>query len=85
MSPHNEESFNPTRWQSLKWPRSAKPAFDSSEYRDLLRHTSQLAAEGEIAAGLLGELSKQLRGMHPQGMPEQHERVESAIELLQRL
>ncbi len=87
MSTDSEESFNLTgilqRW---KWPRKASPAFDDSEYTNLLRYTLQLAAEREIAAGVLAELSELLERNAPAWYAdEQHERVESALELLQRL
>lgn len=87
MSTSSEESFNLTRiLQRWKWPRTAKPAFDDSQYTDLLRYVLQLAAEREIAAGVLAELSALLeRDAFPWYADEQQERVESALELLQRL
>jgi acyl-ACP thioesterase len=87
MSIGSEESFNLTRiLQRWKWPRKAKPAFDDSEYTNLLRYTLQLAAEREIAAGVLAELSELLERNAPSWYAdEQQERVESALELLQRL
>ena len=87
MSTDSEESFNLTRiLQRWKWPRKARPAFEDSEYTNLLRYTLQLAAEREIAAGVLAELSELLeRNAPPWYADEQHERVESALELLQRL
>ena len=87
MSPDSEESFNLTRiLQRWKWPRRAQPPFDDSEYTNLLRHTLQLAAEREIAADVLAELSELLERNAPSWYAdEQHERVESALELLQRL
>ena len=86
MSTGSEE-FNLTRiLQRWKWPRKAKPAFDDSEYTDLSRYTLQLAAEREIAAGMLAELSALLERNAPSWYAdEQQERVESALELLQRL
>jgi hypothetical protein len=61
-------------------------ASDESEYTNLLRYTLQLAAEREIAAGVLAELSELLERNAPFWYAEeQHERVESALELLQRL
>jgi hypothetical protein len=66
MSPDSEEPFNLTgilqRW---KWPRNVKPPFDDSEYTNLLRYTLQLAAEREIAAGVLAELSELLERNAP--------------------
>jgi hypothetical protein len=87
MSTSSEEFFNLTRiLQHWKWPRKAKPAFDDREYKDLLRYTLQLAAEREIAAGVLVELSALLERNAPSWYAdEQQERVESALELLQRL
>jgi hypothetical protein len=87
MSIGSEESFNLTRiLQRWKWPRKAKPAFDDSECTNLLRYTLQLAAEREIAAGVLAELSELLERNAPSWYAdEQQERVESALELLQRL
>ncbi|HZS98272.1 MAG TPA: hypothetical protein VFA40_15930 [Terriglobales bacterium] len=87
MSTSSEESFNLTRiLQRWKWPPKAKPAFGDSEYRDLLRYALQLAAEREIAAGVLAELSALLERNAPSWYAdEQQERVESALELLQRL
>jgi len=87
MTPENEESFDLTRMlQRWKWPRGAKPAFDDSEYANLLRYTLQIAAEREIVACVLAELSELLEKNAPAWYAdEQHERVESALELLQRL
>jgi hypothetical protein len=84
MSPHNKESFNLTRLlQRWKWPRSGKPACDDSEYKDLLRYALQLAAEREIAADVLAELSDLLeRNVPAWYSQEQHERVESALETI---
>ena len=87
MRAETTEAFNLTRLLRLwRWPRAAKPAFDDSEYADLLRYTLQIAAEREIAAGVLAELSELLERNAPAWYAdEQHERVESALELLQRL
>jgi len=63
-----------------------KTAFDDREYRNLLRYTLQLAAEREIAADVLAELSQLLARNAPAWYAdEQQKRVESALELLQRL
>jgi acyl-ACP thioesterase len=87
MRAEDAEAFNLTRLlQRWKWPRAAKSAFEESEYASLLRYTLQIAAEREIAAGVLAELSELLERNAPAWYAdEQHERVESALELLQRL
>jgi hypothetical protein len=87
MRAEDTEAFNLTRMlQRWKWPRTAKPACEDSEYTNLLRYALQIAAEREIAAGILAELSELLEQNAPEWYAdEQHERVESALELLQRL
>lgn len=57
-----------------------------ANYRDLLRYTLQIAAEREVAVGVLADLRKLLEEYAPAWYAgEHHERVESALELLQRL
>ena len=87
MTPENAESFKLTRMlHRWKWPRARNPVKDDREYTNLLRYTLQLAAEREIAAGVLAELSELLgRNALAWYVDEQHERVESALELVQRL
>jgi hypothetical protein len=82
MRAEDTEAFNLTRMlQRWKWPRVAKPACEDREYTNLLRYALQIAAEREIA-----ELSELLEQNAPEWYAdEQHERVESALELLQRL
>jgi hypothetical protein len=87
MRAEDTEAFNLTRrLQRWKWPRAANPACEDREYTNLLRYALQIAAEREIAAGILAELSELLEQNAPEWYAdEQHERVESALELLQRL
>jgi len=87
MTPENSESFNLTRMlHRWKWPRARNPQNADRDYTNLLRYTLQLAAEREIAADVLAELSELLERNAPAWYAdEQHERVESALELLQRL
>lgn len=87
MTPERADSFNLTRMlQQWKWPRRAKAAVEDSEYAELLRYTLQIAAEREIAADILAELSEQLKKDAPVWYArDQRARVESALELLQRL
>jgi len=69
-----------------KWPRRAKAAVEDAEYTELLRYTLQIAAEREIAADVLAELSVLLEKNAPTWYADdQQARVESALELLQRL
>lgn len=87
MKANSKDVFNLTgllrRW---KWPRVARPNSADREYKDLLRYTLQIAAEREIAAGVLVELWELLEENAPAWYrQEQHQRVESALELLQRL
>jgi hypothetical protein len=86
MSPDSEEPFNLTgilqRW---KWPRNVRLPPTKANTQTCC-DTLQLAAEREIAAGVLAELSELLERNAPFWYAEeQHERVESALELLQRL
>lgn len=87
MIPENPESFSLTRiLHRWNWPRARNPQNDDRDYTNLLRYTLQLAAEREIAADVLAELSELLERNAPAWYAdEQHERVESALELLQRL
>jgi len=87
MTPENSESFNLTRMlHRWKWPCPRNPQNADRDYTNLLRYTLQLAAEREIAADVLAELSELLERNAPAWYAdEQHERVESALELLQRL
>lgn len=87
MDPENAETFNLTRMlRRWKWPPRTKPGIDDTEYANLLRYTLQIAAEREIAADVLAELSELLERNAPSWYAdEQHARVESALELLQRL
>ena len=87
MTPENSESFNLTRMlHRWKWPCARNPQNADRDYTNLLRYTLQLAAEREIAADVLAELSELLERNAPAWYAdEQHERVESALELLQRL
>jgi len=87
MTPDNTESFHLTRMlYRWKWPRGAKAAAEDSAYTELLRYTLQIAAEREIAADVLAELSELLeKNALTWYADEQHAGVESALELLQRL
>jgi len=87
MIPEDSESFSLTRMlHRWKWRRARNPQNGDREYTDLLRYTLQLAVEREIAADVLAELSELLERNAPAWYAdEQHERVESALELLQRL
>jgi hypothetical protein len=87
VTPENPESFSLTRiLHRWNWSRARNPQNDDRDYTNLLRYTLQLAAEGEIAADGLAELSELLERNAPAWYAdEQHERVESALELLQRL
>jgi hypothetical protein len=54
--------------------------------RQLLRYALQIALERQVAADVLSELRELLRAYAPTWYSaEQHERVESTLELLQRL
>jgi len=87
MKAHSKSVFNLTSLlHPWKWPRVAEPSSDDREYKDLLRYTLQIAAEREIAAGVLVELWQLLEEDAPAWYrEEQHQRVESALELLRRL
>ena len=87
MSKYKAAPFNLTSLlQRWKRARQGKPAADDRDYANLLRYTLQLAAEREIVAGLLEELSELLERNAPDWYADdQRERVESALELLQRL
>jgi hypothetical protein len=87
MTRENADPFDFTRMlHDWKWPRRRNSSANDQEYANLLRYTLQLAAERQIAAGVLAELSELLEQNAPAWYAdEQHERVESALELLQRL
>jgi hypothetical protein len=74
--------------QLSQWQCEAGPDCDDNQanYRDLLRYTLQIAAEREVVAGVLAELRELLEEYAPAWYAgEPHERVEPALELLQRL
>lgn len=57
-----------------------------ASYRELLRYALQIAAERQVAADVLSELRELLSRYDPAWYSaDQHERVESTLELLQRL
>ena len=88
MSPIRREPLDVGGLLQLSQWQCAVPDCDDNQanYRDLLRYTLQIAAEREVVAGVLAELRELLEEYAPAwyaGAP--HERVESALELLQRL
>jgi hypothetical protein len=89
MGPHQKKAFDLTELLQLgPWIKAAASAGDDcdADYRGLLRYALQIAAEREIAAGVLAELRELLDAYAPSWYAQdQHERVESALELLQRL
>jgi len=84
MTPENSESFQShTDVASMEMACARNPPNDDRDYTNLLRYTLQLAAEREIAADMLAELLELLERNAPAWYAdEQHERVESALELL---
>ncbi len=57
-----------------------------ANYRNLLRYALQIAAEREAAAGALSELRELLEEYAPSWYAaEQHERLDSVLELLHKL
>jgi hypothetical protein len=57
-----------------------------ASYRELLRYALQIAVERQVAADVLAELRELLSKYEPHWYSaDQHMRVESTLELLQRL
>ena len=86
MNPSEMEDLNLAGLLRLLQQECRSAADAQVNYRELLRYTVQIAAEREVAAGVLAELRELLEEYAPAWYAEeQHERVESVLGLLQRL
>jgi hypothetical protein len=89
MSPIKTEAFDLMSLLQLSQAQRAvgpNGADSQANDRDLLRYALPIAAEREAAAEVLAELRELLDEYAPAWYAgEPHERVESALELLQRL
>jgi hypothetical protein len=89
MSINRQDPFDLSGFLHLSQGQGeAMPECEHSQanYRDLLRYTLQVAVEREVAASVLAELRELLEEYAPAWYAgEAHDRVESALELLQRL
>lgn len=89
MSPNQPEELDLAGLLQLsQWQRETNGDGGDSQanYRDLLRYTLQIAVEREVAADALAELRALLEEYAPVWYAQdQHERVDSVLELLHRL
>ncbi len=86
MNPNEMEASDITGLLRLSQQEHRSGGDSQANYRELLRYALQIAAEREVAAGVLAELRELLEEYAPAWYAEeQHERVESVLELLRRL
>jgi hypothetical protein len=86
MSPNQPEELDLAGLLQLSQWQPTDGGDSQTNYRDLLRYTLQIAVEREVAADVLAELRALLEEYAPVWYgQDQHERVDSVLELLHRL